>query len=105
MKKILAALFAFAAVGFILIGCSSSGSSSATTCWETGPGLVIKTVSTTVHDCTAIMFDGDTSSTAAPPSGTYGFYNQACTQTYPTITWQVWGTSANAQSLCDTLGQ
>jgi hypothetical protein len=112
MRAIAVALSAVALGSLAAAGCGSSPGSSAQPaaagaaqgCWETGPGLEIFTVSTTVSGCTAIMYDGDTNSADLPTATQVASLGQPlCAYQFPTISWRVWGDSANAESLCGTL--
>jgi hypothetical protein len=102
-KRVIIGLL-LAAVGCLLIACGSNSSSTATTtCWNTGTGLVIKTVST-VPGCTATYAYGN----PAVSGPVTGLGSPTCTYSFPSgITWWVWdtdnGTSGNAEALCDTL--
>jgi hypothetical protein len=105
MKRLIFPLIVMMSVLGGVIGCSSGSSSSAatTTCWQTGTGLVIKTVST-VSGCTAVYADGQPVVTG-PVSG---LGTPTCTYSFPSgITWWVWdtdnGASGNAEALCTTL--
>jgi hypothetical protein len=112
MRK-LAVLALFAVVGFTLNGCSSGGGSTqaastqapGTPCWNTGVGLVIESISTTVPGCTASYADGNPV-VSGPVAGDTPA-NAFCTYSFPNITWYVWetdgGASGNAQAFCYTL--
>ena len=109
MRRLLATVAILGLSGYGAIACSSGGSSSSAqgavnACWETGPGIEIYTVDITVKSCGAIMYDGDTSTNHVPTqSQLANMGDPLCTANFPTITWEVWGTSADAESLCSTL--
>lgn len=100
-----------------LAGCSSGGGSSSTQaagssaqasgtpCWNTGVGLVIESISTTVAGSTASYADGNPVVTG-PVSGDTPA-NAFCTYSFPNVVWYVWetdgGASGNAQAFCYSL--